>query len=431
VSQKLPKAKKSRLYKWTKKHTVEDGALVGAALGLAVSVPTLFARRLPIPRWTQCFGMMNTGACTGILGAHAYFQYTGDRQRAYRRLDRRLRQRSLEFWAIFWDKELMARLDPIMQQYVRHQAIWYTQLLPDKVFKEAEEPGRGRVKNKKPGATGQTIVTQQPPELPYYVQPFDYAEDLELINVESTLVKIKEMEAEKKDLLDEAEYLLMFNAQQQYDYCHRVGSMDQDERRRRLHEILVVDIAWNRLRNAADAITMRLTHWRLSLQHKAAWEASNSGDDHVNEWLPRPDRIDFASHKPTLSLQQVSRMQGDIDFEVKTFERLCADEMLPKETREARKQDAEDGRVMLRATDHVLFRLEKARNSVECLEKTTAAAVAAAAEEEQEEAEKEKDVVESPNTIEPRAAIGTKIGLRGTEADMPAMKKIEEKVTGK
>ncbi|CAE7215152.1 hypothetical protein PTNB85_06817 [Pyrenophora teres f. teres] len=408
VSQKLPNAKTWRLYKSTKKLTVEDGALVGAALGLAVSIPTLFARRLPIPRWSQCFGLVNTGACTGVLGAHAYFQYTGDRQRAYKRLDRRLRRRSLEFWAIFWDKELMARLDPLMQHYVRHQGIWYTQLLPDDVFQEAGELDKGRIKSKRPGAIGQTLATQQP-EPPFYTQPFDYAEDLKQITVDSTLEGIKEMEAEKKELLDEADYLLFFNAQQKYDYCHHVGPMDQDERRRRLNEILLVDIAWNRLRNAADAITLRLTQWRISLQHKAAWEASNSGDDHVDEWLPKPDRIDFVSHKPTLSVQEVAKMQGEIDLEVRTFERLCTDQILPKERREQRRQDAEDGRVILRAADHVLFKLEKARNSVESFEKNAGG--------------RESDAAASPSAIEPTAT-----GTTGpmAEAAIQAMEKFEK-----
>ncbi|EDU51287.1 hypothetical protein PtrSN002B_003244 [Pyrenophora tritici-repentis] len=408
VSQKLPKAKTWTLYKWTKKPTVEDGALVGAALGLAVSIPTLFARRLPIPRWSQCFGLVNTGACTGILGAHAYFQYTGDRQKAYKRLDRRLRKRSLEFWAIFWDKELMARLDPLMQHYVRHQGVWYTQLLPDDVFQEAGELDRGRMKSKKPSEIGQTLATQQP-EPPFYTQPFDYAEDLKRITVDSTLEGIKEMEVQKKELLDEAEYLLFFNAQQKYDYCHHVGSMDQDERRRRLNEILLVDIAWNRLRHAADTITLRLTQWRLSLQHKAAWEASNSGGDHVDEWLPMPDRIDFVSHKPTLSVQEVAKMQGEIDLEVRTFERLYTDQRLPKERREQRRQDAEDGRVILTAADHILFRLEEARNAVERFEKNTGG--------------KESDVAASQSAIEP-----TPIGTTGSRAKaaIPVMKKFEK-----
>ena len=423
MSQKVPKAKTWKLYKSTRKHTVDDGALVGAALGLAVSIPTLLARRLPIPRWTLCFGLVNTGACTGVLGAHAYFQYTGDRQRAYKRLDRRLRQRSLEFWAIFWDKELMARLDPLMQQYVRHQGIWYTQLLPDDVFQEAEEldRDRGRSKSKKPRAVGQAPAAQQP-EPPYYIQPFDYAQDLKLITVESTLARMREMEAEKKELLDEAEYLLFFNAQQQYEYCHHIDPMDQDERQRRLHEIQLVDIAWNRLRNAADTITLRLTQWRLSLQHKAAWEASNPAHDNVDDWLPKSDRIDFTTHKPTLSVQQVIKMQADVDLEVKTFEYLCADEMLPKERREKRRQDAEDGRVMLRAADHVLFRLEKARSAVECLENAGGNKSV-----EEKGGGGEEDVAASPSAIESvesQTATGATTGPR-TEA-MPAMKKIEQ-----
>jgi hypothetical protein len=79
-------------------------------------------------------GMMNIDTCTGVLVAHAYIQYTGERQDTYEHFGLQLQRRSHEFWSIFRDAETMASFDPIMQQYVRHNGIWYTPHLPDEMF---------------------------------------------------------------------------------------------------------------------------------------------------------------------------------------------------------------------------------------------------------------------------------------------------------
>ncbi|CAO2648045.1 Nn.00g089670.m01.CDS01 [Neocucurbitaria sp. VM-36] len=365
VSQKNPKVKPWKLYKWTKRYTVEDGCLAGAALGLAASISTLFMRRPAIPRWTRCLGMANIGSCAGLLGAHGYFQYTGERQKAYKRLDRRLKRRSLEFWAIFWEKSLMAQFDPIIQQYVRHNGIWYTHHLPDSVYEQPDDYGRRSIKSKKlaPYAAAPADSEVQPEEPAYYTQPFDYADDLKQIDATATLAKIEELEAEKVALLKEAEYLLFINAQKEHEYCH-LREMDDDERQRRLQEIHLVEIAYNRLRVSAHSIDVKLEKWRMSLQHKAVWEASASGDDQLVDWLPRSERIDFYSHSPTLSIQEMEKFQTQIAGEVKRFEELVADHGYPKEKRDRWMKDLEDGRILLRAADHVVFELEKLRKTV-------------------------------------------------------------------
>ncbi|KAH7346112.1 hypothetical protein BKA66DRAFT_321905 [Pyrenochaeta sp. MPI-SDFR-AT-0127] len=366
VSQKNSKVKSWKLYKWTKKYTVEDGALAGAALGLAASVPTLFMRRPAIPRWTRCLGMANIGACAGVLGAHGYFQYTGERQKAYKRLDRRLKRRSLEFWAIFWDKELMAKFDPIIQQYVRHNGVWYTHHLPDAVYEQPDDYGRRSIKSKKTKshAEASSLTAELEDEPAYYTQPFDYAEDLKQIHTETTLAKMEELEAEKAVLLDEAEYLLFINATKEHEYCH-LKIMDDDERQRRLQEIHLIEIAYNRLRSAAHAIDIKLVKWRLSLQHKAIFEASDSAHDHVVDWLPRSETIDFYAHSPTLSKLEMERFQSQIAAEVKRFEELVENHIYPKERRERWKKDLEDGRVLLSAADHIVFELERTQKALE------------------------------------------------------------------
>lgn len=293
VADKVQEASRWRLYQRTKGYTVDDGALAGAAIGLSASIPMLLMRRPAIPRWTRCLGMANIGGCTGVVGSHAYLQYTGERQKAYRLLEARRKRRSLEFWAIFWDKELMAKLSPIMQQYVRHNGVWYTQLLPDNAFEQTEDD----LDSVDTTATVQTTqqvanveIQQQPveqtPDPPFYLEPVDYTADLAQINVETTLSRIQEMQVERQILLEEAHYLLSLNAHQRYEYCHLHATLDADDRLRRLQEIHLVDVAHTRLRNAADALDMKIIHWRMSLQHKAAWENSpSSSSSSSSSWI--------------------------------------------------------------------------------------------------------------------------------------------------
>jgi hypothetical protein len=352
--------------------------------------------------------MMNTGACAGVLGAHAYFQYTGERQEAYKHFGRQLQRRSLEFWSIFWDAEMMASFDPIMQQYVRHNGIWYTRHLPEEVFERAEQGAESAISSKEPATIIEAPVEQQPP---FYVAPIEYAEDLRRINVESTLATIEVMEADRRELLQEAEYLLFFNAQRQYEYCH-MATMDEDERHRRLQEIHLVDVAYNRLRAAADDIDIKLIHWRMSLRHKAVWEAATASSttrtDSLADWLPEPQTITFETHKPTYSMGEIEKVQWQIAAEVKRFEEGYMDDRHPKERRERWRRDAEDGRAILRAADCVLFRLMKAREMVE----EGGTAVKKIQEEEAEEIESGRRSGVGPATPDTVGEKGGAMGFR-------------------
>ncbi|KAI4930791.1 uncharacterized protein J4E92_004623 [Alternaria infectoria] len=371
ASTNIPEVKPWKLYERTKKYTVDDGALAGAALGLAVSVPTLFMRRPAIPRWTRCLGMANIGACAGVLGAHAYFQYSGERQEAYKHFGRHVKRRSFEFWNIFWDPELMASLDPIMQQYVSHNSLWYTRWLSEEAFERAEQDVQLENSSSEPMAIAATPVEQLPP---FYTTPFDYAEDLRRIDIESTLATMQTMEADKRELLREAEYLLYINAQQKYDHCH-MESTDEDERQNLLRQIQLVDIAYVSLRNAAHDIDVKLAQWRMSVRHKTIWEAGQTtatGTDRPADWVPEPqctspttEAIVPATHKPTYSMGELERIHRQISAEVKTFEDGWKDDRHPMDKRERWKKDAEDGRKLLRAADAVLLRLQRARETVE------------------------------------------------------------------
>lgn len=348
-----PSVKPFRLYKWTKRRTVDDAALAGTAAGLLLSVPTLFLRRPAFPRWTRCVGLANVGASVGILGAHGYFEYTGERRKAYKRLDRRLKRRSLEFWAIFWNKTLMAQFDPLIQQYIRHNGLWYSSNLPESVFDEPDAYGRQTPKGKR-SANVEAAAEEQA----YYSQPFDYAEDLRQIDVNYTLAKMEELKLERQALLEEAEYLLYYNAQKEHEYCH-IKDMDQDERQRRLQEIHLCEIAYNRVRTAATTIDIKLAKWELSLQHKALWDVTPTPTNSLESWFPKKSSIDYQKHDPTLSMKEIEKFQTQISAEVQRFEQLIGNHGYTKEKRERWKQDLEDGRVLLKAADYLIHDFEK------------------------------------------------------------------------
>jgi hypothetical protein len=416
VSRNIPEVRPWKLYERTKEYTVDDGALAGAALGLAVSVPSLFMRRPAIPRWTQCLGMTNFGACAGVLGAHAYLQYTGERQQAYKQFGRHVKRRSLEFWSIFWDAELMASLDPIMQQYVRHNSLWYTRWLPQEVFERAEQDVELGIGSSEPTTVPQAPIEQQPP---FYITPVDYAEDLRRINVESTLASIEAMEADRRELLKDAEYLLHINARQKYEYCH-MNISDKDERHNHLQQIHLVDVAYNRLRAAAHDINVKLTHWRMSMKHKAAWEAATTTPtetDSVADWLPKSQAISPATHKPTYSMVEIEKMHWQIAAEVKTFEHGYTDDRHPSDKRERWRKDAEDGRAILKAADCVLFRLQKAREVVD-----DGRRIVDAAKEEIQENESVKGSSIAPKAIDMAAS---------KKLDMSAKEMEQSRVEGK
>jgi hypothetical protein len=366
LSYDLSEVKPFELYEWTKRYTVEDGALAGAGLGLAASVPTLFMRKPAIPPWTRCVGMTNIGACAGILGAHGYFQYTGERQQAYRTFDMRMKRRSLSFWRMNRDKEFMASLDPVMQYYVRHNGVWYTQLLPEKVFEQPEEYVQRTVKGKKTISNTSAPTVEQSNTTNHFPTATDYAKELSHIDVAKTLAAIAKLESEKEDLLREAEYLLSVNAQQQYEYC-RADAMDDDERQRRLREIELVAMAYDRFRNSAHSIDVKLVHWCLALQHKAALTSFAVADDQVAHWTPKSEMIDFSTHKPSTSIQEIEHLRAMAAADVKKFEECAAyaGAGISRAEREQCRRDAVDGRVVMRATEHVIFRLEKARVALE------------------------------------------------------------------
>ncbi|KAF2633670.1 hypothetical protein BU25DRAFT_405540 [Macroventuria anomochaeta] len=362
LSQRNPEVRPWKLYERTKSPTIDDGCFVGAGLGLAASVPAFFMRRLAIPRWTRCLGLANIGACAGILGAHGYLQYTGDRKKAYARLDCRLQRRSLAFWELFWDKKIMAKFNPLVQLYIRHNALWYAQQLPDSAFEQAEDYDAVSAGSQEANPhANSSYSTHAHEDQSYYLPPFDCAEDLKYISVEATHAKIEEHEAEIAALLKEAEFVLFVSAHRQYEYCH-LEDVGDEERRQRLEELQLLQLIYNNIRSAAEQLQSRLINWRMSLQHKAIMDSPGSANSSVAAWLPQSTH-DFKTHDPVLSIQELERTQAALDAEIKSFEASIAYPGYTKEKKDRWRMDLEDGRSLLRVADKIVWDFEKMQDA--------------------------------------------------------------------
>lgn len=344
-----------KLYEKTETWTVDDGALVGAGLGLAVSLPALFVRRLAIPRWTRCLGLANTGACAGLLGAHGYLQFTGERQTAYKSLERRLQTRSLEFWHLFWAKQSMARFNPLVQLYIRHNALWYAQQLPSSTFDQADalDPD---LTDDRPANNPDSAYAHD--DQSYYLPPFDYAEDLKYISVDATHAKISEHEADIAALLKESEFILFISAHRQHAYCHLPPSASSDERRALLEELQLLQITYNKLRNSAETLQSRLINWRMALQHKAIVDDPAFRTTPLAAWLPH-STYTFKTHDPALAIRELEQTQLALDAEIRSFEASIKDPGFAREKRERWRADLEDGRSLLRVADRIVWEFEK------------------------------------------------------------------------
>ena len=362
LAQRKQEAAPWKLYEKAKEFTVDDGCLVGAGFGLAASIPALFMRRPAIPRWARCLGMVNIGACAGVLVTHGYLGYTGERKKAYARLDCRLERRSIAFWDLFWDKQAMARFNPLIQLYVRHNTLWYAQQLPDSAYDQADRQDAEFDQSRASAEYAVSLETAyEQNDQSYYLPPFDYAEDLKYISVDATHAKIEEHETEIAALLKEAEFILHVSAHRQYEYCH-LQDADDEERRQRLEELQLLHITYNKLRSAAEQLQTRLINWRMSLQHKALVDASGPTNASVAAWLPRSAH-DFTAHKPALALQELERTQAALDAEVKSFEAGIAHPGYPKEKKDRWRLDLEDGRSLLRVADKIVWEFEKMRDA--------------------------------------------------------------------
>jgi hypothetical protein len=271
----------------------------------------------------------------------------------------------MEFWGIFWDKELMARFNPFVQLYVRHNAVWYASHLQFSAYEQAVEHDKTAVRISESSTIAEAPDSVEPPQedLAYYTPTYDYAEYMRDIDVQSFRAEIQKLEAEKQALLKEAEYILIANAHKKYRYYYS-EDMDKDERERRLRELHLCEIAYNRLSSAVNALDIKVTKMRLSLRHKAIVDAPSTKPDTLESWLPSTPTIDHMAHDPTISIQEMEKLHKQIAEEVKQFEEWIVVHGHSEQQRERWKRDLEDGRTLMKAADHILWELERAREGL-------------------------------------------------------------------
>ncbi|XPS96491.1 hypothetical protein M3J09_005759 [Ascochyta lentis] len=252
----------------------------------------------------------------------------------------------------------MAQFNPLIQSYVRHNALWYSQHPPDTANERVEERGFGATE---PGELNTNVSTSngtyEYEDDSYYIPPFDYAEDLKRIDVESTYVIIEEHEAEIAALLKEAEFILFICAHKQYEYCH-LKDADEGERRQRLEKLQLLQNTYSKFRSAAEQLQSRLIGWQMSLQHKAILEASTPVDNSIAVWLPKTTH-DFTTHDPALSIQGLEETRVSLGAEVKIFEARIAHSGLEKAKQDDWRLSLENGRSLLRVADKLVWEFEK------------------------------------------------------------------------
>lgn len=363
TEQNLP-VKPWKLYEKTKRLTVDDGLLAGATLGLAASVPTMFMRRPAIPRWTRCVGMTNIGACAGILGTHGYLQYNGERQKAYVRLERRHKRRSLEYWGICGDRELMSRFDPLMQLYIRQYAVWYTSHL---AYDAYEQPAAGGNKTTESAPTQAVVNTPQEEPAAYYLASYDYAKYIGEIDVDDHRAEMQGLEDERRALLSEIEYLYILNAQRKYRYCH-VGEISDDERERRLRELHLCEVVYNRLCTAMNVMDIKLIKLQLAMQHKLLFDGPVAKEERIEKWMPPRTTIDHKRHDPAMSIQEMEKFRSEIVGDIKRIEEWLTTAGYSESQRERWRKDLEDADVFLKAVDQVVWELEEAKKGISQVE---------------------------------------------------------------
>ncbi|KAL1609942.1 hypothetical protein SLS60_001607 [Paraconiothyrium brasiliense] len=372
VSQLVKDPTPPKLYEKTENYTVEDGCLAGATVGLVAFLPTLFMRRPTVSWWTRMIGMANIGACTGVLASHAYFQYTGERQKAMKELERQRRRRMLEFHHIFWDKMLMQQFDPLIQGYIRHNGVFRAYNLPAEVFDAPENFGILSTPATDTSASMDATATEN---AAYYIAAPDWTQHLKAMNQDSIQAEIDDCERERHALLKEAEYMAYQLSQKQYAFVHSTHP-NEDDKQTRIRELQLLAIAYNRLRANADEAERRVfagQHW---LQQKAAMESRSPRE----AWLAaHPSIAKPETHDPSASIAEFKKLEEQFKTEVKVFEsRVRSQAQEDVEKRDKWIKDLEDARTMLRAVDSICWELEKKVPKMEVEGKKEANAVEAA-----------------------------------------------------
>ncbi|KAF2000127.1 hypothetical protein P154DRAFT_522906 [Amniculicola lignicola CBS 123094] len=406
-----------RLYAKTDRYTVDDACLAGAGVGLLAG---LSLYRMRLSWWRRAMGMANVGACGGLAAAHGYFHYTGERQKAAAELKEQRQKRYLQFHLIYWNKLLMSGFSPPTQAYVTCTGVFHAKLLPQESYDFAEKPAKNQGASSESSQT--PVATTEEPVASYYREPIDHSENLKQIGVDLTLGKLEEMEADRQALLNEAEYVVALFTQKQFEFCH-TEFPDDYERKRKMREMQLLLVTFNKLRSDADEVDRTMYLWRNDLKQKAAWESADASHDTMPAWIPKLARCDPDSHVPTTAITKFTEYQDQLTKNIREFEDIASNPIYTDESRKKARDDLEDARILLKAADFVHYELERKARTDPIVSRATEADVAGvgnASGKEEAEVEhaksgaKETEEVEKEQLKAKEAERGSKTGAEET-----------------
>ncbi|PSN67280.1 hypothetical protein BS50DRAFT_634665 [Corynespora cassiicola Philippines] len=262
----------ARLWERTDRYTVDDACLAGAALGPLAAA--LLLRRSGMSYLRRAAGMSVVGAAAGIQGAHAWFQYTGERQTAIRELKDQLALRSLVFHSVFWNKALMARFDPLVQQYVRHNGVFYNYLLPARFYSNPEEYVKARA-----GIKQESLAV--PKKYKKLADAPDPVAEMKSMSCEKVEAEIQHKRYEMRALMANIEFLTHKRAVKVHELAHS-EDMTEYERTRRIQELEVITQAINGLALNAYLRDASITLSREKVRQKKLLDA---GDSDLAHWM--------------------------------------------------------------------------------------------------------------------------------------------------
>ncbi|KAF2661173.1 hypothetical protein K491DRAFT_576534, partial [Lophiostoma macrostomum CBS 122681] len=338
-----------KIWEKTERYTIDDGFLVGAGLGLASS---LFLRRLHIPSWTRYVGMTNIGGCAGILAANAYFQYTGERARSNLALAQWRQRRNLEFHWVYWNKLLMASLSKPVQAYVMYQGMFHAAQLPEEALTDPGKYRLGHISDTSLPLDKKTDGKEE--SKAHYYPPDDPAKILRDVTAESLKAALDSKATQRAAILIDANYIMRIISQKEYAFCH-LDNASADERHELLREIQMYQVIFSRLKDEANKLERQLLVGSQRLRQKH----SLAGEDTLPSWEMPADQYDPKTHEPKLALPEIEQYTEKFLKDMKDIEKGLATQGISDEDKARLKKDLSDARELLKASDKIIWDLEK------------------------------------------------------------------------
>lgn len=430
-------------------------------------------------------GMANAGALTGIVASNAYFQYTGDRQKATQVLHQWRKRRNIEFHHLYWTRLVFTTLSLPVQMYIMWNGVFRASGLPEDVADWPQKYGYNNIvdpwatpsTSAEPTETSQTksepasseaeagsgqVEEKRPLQQDFYFSSEDYALLLQNLDIPDRQRSIAERGWKRACLLDEADHLAYQVCAKQYDLLHRkFAPEEEDERKLMLREIALMMVLYNRLRAEADMLDRGVHFSLMALRHRALLDSSSPSSsssatspsastsphiqlesesekaqqNEIQKWYPPPyNPLLAAFPHPKLSLEECDKIRNEFIGSIETFESHLQSGVLSAEDKEQARVNLEEGRMLLRAADRVFWRLERlekeARKQLEVEGKARDTAQTARTENKKIEMEMMGGKETSKGKVEKKSETGEKTGAvskvetKGTTGTVETEKKI-------